>query len=128
MKKVIFSQILAGNGVTNFSGLFDENGLPVRVELEKNADGVVLAVLRRELSEDEQQKICMDYEHCQDCQQQKNALQHVFSCFFERKFVYVQKQNIEKTGRRSDGRTLRFFYAGNKFQQFVWCECGKQFH
>mgnify|MGYP003193278283 CR=1 FL=1 len=39
MKKVIFSQILAGNGVTNFSGLFDENGLPVRVELEKNADG-----------------------------------------------------------------------------------------
>ena len=35
MKKVIFSQILAGNGVTNFSGLFDENGLPVRVELEK---------------------------------------------------------------------------------------------
>ena len=30
MKKVIFSQILAGNGVTNFSGLFDENGLPVR--------------------------------------------------------------------------------------------------
>lgn len=26
MKKVIFSQILAGNGVTNFSGLFDENG------------------------------------------------------------------------------------------------------
>ena len=67
MKKVIFSQILAGNGVTNFSGLFDENGLPVRVELEKNADGVVLAVLRRELSEDEQQKICMDYEHCQDC-------------------------------------------------------------
>ena len=52
MKKVIFSQILAGNGVTNFSGLFDENGLPVRVELEKNADGVVLAVLRRELSED----------------------------------------------------------------------------
>lgn len=50
-----------------FQRLFDENGLPVRVELEKNADGVVLAVLRRELSEDEQQKICMDYEHCQDC-------------------------------------------------------------
>ena len=67
MKQVIFSQILAGNGVTNFNGLFDENGLPVRVELEKNADGVVLTVLRRELSEDEQQKICMDYEHCRDC-------------------------------------------------------------
>ena len=32
MKKVIFSQILAGNGVTNFSGLFDENGLPVRAD------------------------------------------------------------------------------------------------
>ena len=67
MKKVIFSQILAGNGVTNFSGLFDENGLPVRVELEKNADGVVLAVLRRELSEDEQQKICMDCPLWEQC-------------------------------------------------------------
>ena len=28
----------------------------------------------------------------------------------------ILKQNIEKTGCRSDGRTLRFFYAGNKFQ------------
>ena len=36
MKKVIFSQILAGNGVTNFSGLFDENGLPVRVESNRS--------------------------------------------------------------------------------------------
>ena len=53
MKKVIFSQILAGNGVTNFSGLFDENGLPVRVELEKNAYCVVFAVLRIEFSDDE---------------------------------------------------------------------------
>lgn len=42
MKKIIFSQILAKNGVTNFSGLFDENGLPVNVELEVNEDGVVL--------------------------------------------------------------------------------------
>lgn len=67
MKKVIFSQILAGSGVTNFSGLFDENGLPVCVELEKNEDGVVLTILRRELSEDEQQEICMCHEHCKDC-------------------------------------------------------------
>lgn len=67
MKKVIFSQILAGNGVTDFSGLFDENGLPVYVELEKNAEGVVLTILRRELTETQQQEICMDYEHCQDC-------------------------------------------------------------
>ena len=67
MKQVIFSQILAENGVTNFSGLFDENGLPVRVELEKNEDGVGLTVLHRELSEDEQQEICIAHEHCQDC-------------------------------------------------------------
>lgn len=67
MKKVIFSQILAGNGVTNFSGLFDENGLPVHVELEKNAEGVVLTILRRELTETQQQEICMGHEHCQDC-------------------------------------------------------------
>ena len=38
MKKVIYSQVLAENGITNFSGLYDENGLPVNVELEVNED------------------------------------------------------------------------------------------
>ena len=37
MKKVIYSQVLAENGITNFSGLYDENGLPVNVELEVKA-------------------------------------------------------------------------------------------
>ena len=47
MKKVIFSQVFAENGITNFSGLYDENGLPVNVELEVNEDGVVMTILRR---------------------------------------------------------------------------------
>ena len=37
MKKVVYSQVLAENGITNFSGLYDKNGLPVNVELEVKA-------------------------------------------------------------------------------------------
>lgn len=49
MKKVIYSQVLAENGITNFSGLYDENGLPVNVELEVNEDGVVMTIMHKEL-------------------------------------------------------------------------------
>ena len=33
MKKIIFAQVLTTNGKTEFSGLYDENGNPVRVEM-----------------------------------------------------------------------------------------------
>lgn len=67
MKKVIFSQILAKNGVTNFSGLFNENGLPVNVELEVNEDGVVLTAIRRKLSDVELMEICNSVNGCESC-------------------------------------------------------------
>jgi len=48
MSRVIFSQIFVGNGKTNYLGLYDENGLPVQVEVEVNDDGVVMSVVHDE--------------------------------------------------------------------------------
>ncbi len=53
MNKVIFSQVLTENGITIFKKLYDENGLPVNVELEMNEDGVVLTIIRREITAEE---------------------------------------------------------------------------
>ena len=36
MRKIIFTQVITDNGKTTFSGLFDRNGLPVMIELEKD--------------------------------------------------------------------------------------------
>ena len=66
MKKVIYSQVLAENGITNFSGLYDENGLPVNVELEVNEDGVVMTIMHKELT-DEEMRICDRTEGCGVC-------------------------------------------------------------
>ena len=67
MKKVIYSQLLAENGITNFSGLYEENGLPVNVELEVNEDGVVLTVVRRKLTDIELMEICNSTDGCENC-------------------------------------------------------------
>ena len=67
MKKVIYSQVLAENGITNFSGLYDENGLPVNVELEVNENGVVLTVVRRKLTDIELMEICNSTDGCENC-------------------------------------------------------------
>lgn len=67
MKKVVYSQVLAENGITNFSGLYDKNGLPVNVELEVNEDGVVLTVVRRKLTDIELMEICNSTNGCENC-------------------------------------------------------------
>ena len=46
MKKIIFAQVLTTNGKTEFSGLYDENGNPVRVETECDGGGVSLTIWR----------------------------------------------------------------------------------
>ena len=46
-------QVLTENGVSKFDGLYDRNGYPITAELEINEDGVVLTLLRRELTEEE---------------------------------------------------------------------------
>ncbi len=34
MKKVIFSQVMTDNGTAEFAGIYDKNGLPVKIVLE----------------------------------------------------------------------------------------------
>jgi len=67
MKKIIFTQVITENGRSTFSGLFDGNGLPVTVELEKDSEGTTLTAFRRELSEFEKQEICCQYDDCDIC-------------------------------------------------------------
>lgn len=67
MKKVIFSQILTANGTTEFSGLFTESGLPVKVVLEVDDDGIVLTAVRRKLTDIELMEICNSADGCETC-------------------------------------------------------------
>lgn len=46
MKKVIFSQVMTDNGTAEFSGVYDRNGLPVKIILEADDDGIVLTAVR----------------------------------------------------------------------------------
>ena len=46
MKKIIFAQVMAGNGKSVFSGLFDERGNEVKVEVERDSGGVTLIISR----------------------------------------------------------------------------------
>lgn len=67
MRKIIFTQVLTANGNAVFSGLYDENGLPVKVELEKDDEGVVLTAVRRKLTNEELMKICNSCGDCNEC-------------------------------------------------------------
>ena len=76
MKKIIFAQVLTTNGTTEFSGLYDENGNPVVVEMECDDNGVTLTIWRnapeRErrdcgISEEEIERTCAMHDDCSDC-------------------------------------------------------------
>lgn len=76
MKKIIFAQVLTTNGKNEFLGLYDENGVPVSVETEKDDGGVTLTIWRdipdRErrdcgISEEEIERTCAMYDDCGDC-------------------------------------------------------------
>lgn len=76
MKKIIFAQVLTTNGTTEFSGLYDENGNPVSVEMERDDCGVTLTISRIEsrrerrdcgISEEEIERTCAMYDDCGDC-------------------------------------------------------------
>lgn len=67
MRKIIFTQVMTDNGKSAFHGLFDGNGLPVIVELEKDDEGVALTAVRRTLSEFEKEKLCCKYDNCESC-------------------------------------------------------------
>ena len=76
LRKIIFAQVLTTNGTTEFSGLYDENGNPVVVEMECDESGVTLTIWRnapeRErrdcgISEEEIERTCAMYDDCGDC-------------------------------------------------------------
>lgn len=67
MKKIIFTQVMTENGKSIFSGLFDSNGLPVTVELEKDSEGAALTAIRRELTDVELMDICSSADGCENC-------------------------------------------------------------
>lgn len=46
MKKVIFSQVMTDNGIAEFSGVYDRNGLPVKIILEADDDGCENCIFR----------------------------------------------------------------------------------
>lgn len=67
MKKVIFSQVMTDNGTAEFAGVYDRNGLPVKIILEADDDGIVLTAVRRKLTDLELMEICNSadgYENC----------------------------------------------------------------
>ena len=76
MKKIIFAQVLTTNGTTEFSGLYDENGNPVVVEMECDDNGVTLTIWRNApeterpdcgISEEEIERTCAMHDDCSDC-------------------------------------------------------------
>ncbi len=76
MKKIIFAQVLTTNGTTDFSGLYDENGNAVTVEMERDECGVSLTIWRNSpereqpdcgISEEEIQRVCESHDDCGDC-------------------------------------------------------------
>lgn len=67
MKKVIFAQVLTENGKTNFNGLYDENGISVKIELEKDDEGTLMTILRNDITEAEKNSICDKQSDCEKC-------------------------------------------------------------
>lgn len=67
MKKVIFSQVMTDSGTAEFSGVYDENGLPVKIILEVDDNGIVLTAVRRKLTNEELMKICNSVDGCENC-------------------------------------------------------------
>lgn len=67
MKKVIFSQVMTDNGTAEFSGVYDRNGLPVKIILEADSDGIVLTTVRRKLTDIELMEICNSSGGCGNC-------------------------------------------------------------
>ncbi len=76
MKKIILSQVLTTNGTTEFTGLYDENGNLVSVEMERDNVRTALTIWRnvpeRErrdcgISEEEIERTCSMYDDCRDC-------------------------------------------------------------
>lgn len=76
MKRIVLAQVLTSGGKTEFSGLYDENGNAVTVEMEKDGSGACLTISRIEpvkehrdcgISEEEISNCCMSHDDCTEC-------------------------------------------------------------
>ena len=68
MKKVIFSQVMTDNGTAEFSGVYDRNGLPVKVILEVDDDGISAdGSPQKELTDLELMEICNSADGRENC-------------------------------------------------------------
>ena len=73
MDNLIFGSLITANGKSTFSGLYDENGEPVKVVLEKDGDDVMLAVFADDqpcdcgISDEEFDRVCQEQEDCDKC-------------------------------------------------------------
>ena len=77
INNLIFGSLITANGKSTFSGLYDENGKPVKLMLEKDNDDVILAVFTEGcgddrprdcgISDEEIDRVCMEQEDCDKC-------------------------------------------------------------
>ena len=80
MDNLIFGSLITADGKSTFSGLYDENGAPVKIMLEKDGNDVMLAVFAEcgddqtdddqphdcGISDEEFDKVCQLQEDCND--------------------------------------------------------------
>lgn len=78
---LIFGTHITADGKSTFSGLYDENGDPVKIVLEKNGDNDILLVFAEDcnvepydedptdcgISDEEIDRVCQEQESCDDC-------------------------------------------------------------
>ena len=73
---LIFGSLITANGKSTFSGLYDKNGKPVKLMLEKDGDDVMLAVFTEcgddqpsdcGISDEEFDRVCQEQEDCDKC-------------------------------------------------------------
>jgi hypothetical protein len=79
MKDIMTGIVISANGKFSFSGLYDANGSPVSISLEKSDDDLILAVVKDPeemkkdkpadcgISEEEIDRTCQAQENCNEC-------------------------------------------------------------
>ena len=81
MTDVLMRCVMTGNGRQTFTGLFNENGFPVKVMIRKDDEDVVLSIIyddeedipRRDqprdcgISEEEIDRVCKEHDDCDTC-------------------------------------------------------------
>ena len=81
INNLIFGSLITADGKSTFSGLYDENGKPVKVVLEKDGEDVMLAVFAEGcdddydddqpcdcgISDEEFDRVCQEQKDCEKC-------------------------------------------------------------